>query len=122
MNLHAAQAQPKTAAGAVLANNPHRIVAHKGSLQVREIDVAPDLIHDWDQGMEYAEAQGIERERIFNTERQFLVRYAGCPPLRVCCQDGLLLSCICRLTHDCQQAAPGSVWLMSACSPWQCGM
>ena len=44
------------------------------SVQVREIDVAPDLIHDWDHGMEYAEAEEIERERVFNTERQFLMR------------------------------------------------
>ena len=49
-------------------------VAKTGCLQVREIDVAPDLIHDWDNDMEYAEAEAIERERIFNTEQQFLVR------------------------------------------------
>ena len=42
--------------------------------QVREIDVAEDLVRDYDAGLEYAEAECIERERVYEMQLQYLLR------------------------------------------------
>lgn len=44
-----------------------------GAWQVRELDLAEDLVQDFDAGLEYAEAVRIQRMREQNKQRFFLV-------------------------------------------------
>lgn len=57
-----------------------RLELHAAGWQVREIDVAEDLVRDYDAGLEYAEAECIERDRVFEGQQEYLVRWAlaGC--------------------------------------------